>query len=501
MSRHLYANRYQASDVIGSGRTSEVHRGQDKLVGRDVVIKVLRADLVAGSVVPGPVPPGGEERGGAQPPGHPRGLRQRRAGDRRRTGALHRDGVRRRADAAGGARRRGDGAAAAGPADRGGDLRRSGLLPPARHGAPGHQAGQRDARPERLGQGDGLRYRAGDRRRSRQTPPRPPSSVRRSTSRPSRPAARPVMPGPTSTRPAACCTRCSPAHHLSPVDRRSPWRPGTSVRHRGRRARSSRALPKELDAIVLKALSKNPANRYQTRQGDAHRPGQGTGRSIGAGHSGDDRGRAGRPDRGGAARRGGRGDRRVEAAAREGGIPHGPVLLAPVVTLSPPTAGDGIDPDAAARNRRRWRMVALGAVGIAVVVALWLTLMVILAPPPPAAVAVPDLTGMTLEQAVGKLSDKQLTLGTVTQGRHPGRRARHRGQPAAVLADPGRPEHPGERGDRAALGTPPAGRSARQPLTARGKRPPRAPRWPIASAARAPARTSARPASPPPRTC
>ncbi len=72
-------------------------------------------------------------------------------------------------------------------------------------------------------------------------------------------------------------------------------------------------------------------------------------------------------------------------------------------------------------------MVALGAVGIAVVVALWLTLMVILAPPPPAAVAVPDLTGMTLEQAVGKLSDKQLTLGTVTKVDTPD------GQPGTVV--------------------------------------------------------------------
>src|SRR6185312_12756375 len=70
---------------------------------------------------------------------------------------------------------------------------------------------------------------------------------------------------------------------------------------------------------------------------------------------------------------------------------------------------------AAARAKHRWRIFALGAAGVAVVIALWLTLMVILAPPPPAAVAVPDLTGMTLEQAVGKLSDKQLTLGTVTK--------------------------------------------------------------------------------------
>ncbi len=45
MSRFLFANRYQAGDVIGRGTMSEVYRGQDKLVGRDVAVKVLRADL------------------------------------------------------------------------------------------------------------------------------------------------------------------------------------------------------------------------------------------------------------------------------------------------------------------------------------------------------------------------------------------------------------------------------------------------------------------------
>ena len=41
-------------------------------------------------------------------------------------------------------------------------------------------------------------------------------------------------------------------------------RPGTSGRRPGRRARSAADLPREIDAIVLKALSKNPLNRYQT---------------------------------------------------------------------------------------------------------------------------------------------------------------------------------------------------------------------------------------------
>jgi beta-lactam-binding protein with PASTA domain len=60
-------------------------------------------------------------------------------------------------------------------------------------------------------------------------------------------------------------------------------------------------------------------------------------------------------------------------------------------------------------------MAGLVAVGAAVVVALWLTLMVVLAPPVPAKVSVPDVTGMTFEQAQATLRDKQLVLGAVEQ--------------------------------------------------------------------------------------
>ncbi len=46
--------------------------------------------------------------------------------------------------------------------------------------------------------------------------------------------------------------------------------------------------------------------------------------------------------------------------------------------------------------------------------AIWLTLRVISAPPPAALVAVPDLSGMSLEEATAQLRDSRLTLGTVT---------------------------------------------------------------------------------------
>ena len=43
-----------------------------------------------------------------------------------------------------------------------------------------------------------------------------------------------------------------------------PWPTSTCARTRGCRRRSTRAIPPELDAILLKAMSKNPANRYQS---------------------------------------------------------------------------------------------------------------------------------------------------------------------------------------------------------------------------------------------
>ena len=38
-------DRYQVGDTLGFGGMSEVHRGRDLRLGRDVAIKVLRADL------------------------------------------------------------------------------------------------------------------------------------------------------------------------------------------------------------------------------------------------------------------------------------------------------------------------------------------------------------------------------------------------------------------------------------------------------------------------
>src|ERR1700712_843417 len=45
MTGHLFGDRYQVGDTLGFGGMSEVHRGRDLRLGRDVAIKGLRADL------------------------------------------------------------------------------------------------------------------------------------------------------------------------------------------------------------------------------------------------------------------------------------------------------------------------------------------------------------------------------------------------------------------------------------------------------------------------
>ena len=41
----LLSNRYELGDTLGYGGMSEVHKGRDVRLGRDVAVKVLRADL------------------------------------------------------------------------------------------------------------------------------------------------------------------------------------------------------------------------------------------------------------------------------------------------------------------------------------------------------------------------------------------------------------------------------------------------------------------------
>jgi serine/threonine-protein kinase len=413
MSRHLYANRYQASAVIGSGRTSEVHRGQDKLVGRDVVIKVLRADL---SQDPSFQVRFRREAKNAAALNHPAILAVYDSGERETAAGPVPYIVMEYVDG----RTLQDVLADDGtvPAQRA--LQITAEICAALDFSHRHGMVHRDIKPANVMLGRDGTVKVMD------------FGI-----------AKAVAGGPVNT---TATTVIGSAQYLSPEQARGetgdarsdlysvgcvlyemlsgtpPFTGKSPVAVASRHIREAPRPPseinprvaKDIDAIVLKALSKNPANRYQTAKemrvdvaramaGQAVRatpvmsaaernallaePASGTALStaVGSGAAGGDP------------------------------VPHGPVLLAPVVTLTEGSPDEDSNADAAARAKHRWRIFALGAAGVAVVIALWLTLMVILAPPPPAAVAVPDLTGMTLEQAVGKLSDKQLTLGTVTK--------------------------------------------------------------------------------------
>ncbi|WP_395726567.1 protein kinase domain-containing protein [Nakamurella sp.] len=176
----------------------------------------------------------------------------------------------------------------------------------------------------------------------------------------------------------------------------------------------NRSIPPDVDAIVLKALSKNPANRYETAEkmrADLER--------AGAGRPAQARQQLQAPERTGApapspARS------RAAAKPRTTVPPAKPVpglsspLMAPGLTLPVLDEVELIDPAREAAQRRRWAYIGLGGLALALVVALWLTLVVITTPPPPAKVSVPNVTGLTIAQASAVLKDKELDLGAVT---------------------------------------------------------------------------------------
>ncbi|HYN72140.1 MAG TPA: Stk1 family PASTA domain-containing Ser/Thr kinase, partial [Nakamurella sp.] len=159
-------------------------------------------------------------------------------------------------------------------------------------------------------------------------------------------------------------------------------------------------LPPEVDAIVLKAMHKEPFDRYQSAaemRADLRRAL--AGQQV----------QALLPDPMTAEGQRTELMRAAPPVSRGGGSPP---LLAPPVRSVPAQ-----EPE---RDRTGGSRRVVGFVGIAVfcvvllVGAVWLTLGVITAPPPPAMVAMPDLSGMSLAEATTKIQDSRLTPGTVT---------------------------------------------------------------------------------------
>jgi serine/threonine-protein kinase len=153
-------------------------------------------------------------------------------------------------------------------------------------------------------------------------------------------------------------------------------------------------IPKELDAIVLKALNKNPLNRYQTAaemRSDLVRAL--SGQAVHATPIMDDADRTEmlRPP-----------PQRVAARAAQA------PLLAPPSILQPT---DDWEDDDNGRARKVWGFVGIGVLCLALLgAAIYFTLKITGAPPPPPQVAVPQLQGQTADEAAATLHDKNLTV-------------------------------------------------------------------------------------------
>ncbi len=148
------------------------------------------------------------------------------------------------------------------------------------------------------------------------------------------------------------------------------------------------AVPPDLDAIVLKALAKDPLDRYQSAadlRSDLARV------------------RVGAPA--------------LAAAGRAPRDRTGPVSSAPL--LAPPTRNrrtDDAEPPPPRRSRRVAAFVGFGVVSVlTLAAAVWFTMAVVTAPLPTRPIAVPDLSGLPVDQARQALIDKGLTVGVVTE--------------------------------------------------------------------------------------
>ena len=404
MTGYLLGNRYRLGDRIGRGGMSEVYRGRDERLGRDVAVKVLRADLAGDPAV-----------------------RARFHREVRRAAALNHPAIVAVYDT-------GETAGQTGPVPYivmeyvDGEtvrevLEREGPLPPRRamqivadicaalDFSHRHGIVHRDVRPatvmlDRSGavkvMDFGVARAASDDQSTMPAGPTGPAgSAVIGTARYLSPEqARGESVDARSDVYATGCvlsellTGSPPFTGDSPVAiadrqlREAPRPPSAAVPGLGR----------DLDAIVLKALNRNPPNRYQTAaemRSDLVRAL--SGQAVLAARS-DPLRSAERTEL-------------ISGPPARFGAAGSPPLLAPPTPTVPEEDRDRQERD---QPNRRWALVGIGALCLALAAAIWLTLQVVTAPPPSPLVAVPDLSGLSLARATAVLQDSRLTLGTVT---------------------------------------------------------------------------------------
>jgi serine/threonine protein kinase len=461
MTIHLYAHRYQSGDLVGCGRMSEVYRGRDLRMGRDVAIKVLRADLARD---PSAQSRFRREAQNAASLNHPSIVGVYDTGEEQGEAGVVPYIVMEYVD----------GDTLSGIVAKEGPLAPRRALAIAaeicaaldfshRHGVvhrditPANVMVNRDGAAKVMDFGIARAVKNG-------SAPTTATTIIGTAQYLSPEQARGDTGDARSDIYSAGCVLYELLCGTPPFTGNSPIVVASQHVRMAARPPSEAApgLSRDIDALVLKALAKNPQNRYQTAdemrkdiaRAMAGRPvlatpvlssderqellraapvrieparveasrapqarvGPSRVKSGRAGVSAQESARSAslKPAAVGSAAAGPHGSS-SGPAVNGAPHPHGPALLAPVLTELPPGPDDGRDPADIARTRRRWTLIGIAALCLSVVVAVTLTLLVITAPLPPAAVAVPDLTGMTPTQAVAVLQEKRLTLGTVTQ--------------------------------------------------------------------------------------
>ena len=156
-------------------------------------------------------------------------------------------------------------------------------------------------------------------------------------------------------------------------------------------------VPRELDAIVLKALNKNPLNRYQTAaemRSDLVRAL--SGQAVHATPIMNDADRT---------------ELMRTPPMRVAPMAAQPPLLAPPSILQPT---DDWEDDESRRSRKVWGFVGIGLLCLALLGgAIWATLKITGAPAPPAMVAVPSVQGKTADEAAAILRESNLTTAPI----------------------------------------------------------------------------------------